>query len=163
MDESSLSFRRLTSALFLLVALVVALFFVFYPNSGREASDGNDISLPKLIFSDGTTVSIEIADSNESRLRGLSDRESLAEDAGLLFIFPLQDYYGIWMKEMKFPIDIIWLDENYSVVDIKSRALPESFPEVFSPRALALYVLEVNANFASNHDIKIGDTARLSI
>ncbi len=61
------------------------------------------------------------------------------------------------MKDMKFPIDVIWLDENYRVVNIVKDARPDSFPEVFKSEAPAKYILEVNAGFANRNSIKVGD------
>ncbi|TSC90524.1 MAG: hypothetical protein G01um10142_420 [Parcubacteria group bacterium Gr01-1014_2] len=58
---------------------------------------------------------------------------------------------------MNFPIDVIWLDENYRVVDIAHNVRPDSFPEIFEPRAPALYILEVNAGFARRNGIETGD------
>ena len=61
------------------------------------------------------------------------------------------------MKEMNFPIDIIWIGEHMSVVDITKSASPSSFPQTFVSSAPALYVLEVQAGFAERHGVKIGD------
>lgn len=91
---------------------------------------------------------------------GLSDRPILAENSGLFFIFPYSDTHGIWMKEMNFPIDIIWLDENYQIVAVKENAAPDSYPEVFKPTTPALYVLEVPAGFVQKHKISVGAMAK---
>ncbi len=107
------------------------------------------------------TVAIEIAETPAELTKGLSGRLTLAENSGLFFIFPYADTHGIWMKEMNFPIDIIWLNENYQIVAIKENATPDSYPEVFTPPTPALYVLEVPADFAKKHKISVGDTAKL--
>lgn len=107
-----------------------------------------------------STIEIEVADTSEERSKGLSGRESLSKNRGLLFIYPEPDFYGIWMKDMKFSIDVIWFDENYRVIDIVQGVRPESFPKTFKPPAPAKYVLEVNAGFTSEYEIKIGDTLR---
>lgn len=102
-------------------------------------------------------IRIEVADTPEERIKGLSGRESLDENAGLLFVYDQPGIYGIWMKDMKFPIDVVWLDENYRVVDIVYDIQPDSFPEVFEPSKPALYIFEVNAGFASANGIKADD------
>lgn len=107
-----------------------------------------------------TEISVEIVASDEDRMRGLSGRTSLSESEGLLFIFPSSARHGIWMKDMNFSIDIIWLDESGRVVDVKKGATPESYPETFRPRAEALYVLEVNAGVVENAGVQIGDTVQ---
>ncbi|HVS79909.1 MAG TPA: DUF192 domain-containing protein, partial [Candidatus Paceibacterota bacterium] len=91
----------------------------------------------------------------------LSDRASLAADAGLLFIFPQPDYIGIWMKDMNFPIDVIWLDSTMKVIYIVPNMTPESYPKVYTPTSPAAYVLEVNAGVAARENIKIGDQAKI--
>jgi len=75
----------------------------------------------------------------------------------MLFIFDNESLHGIWMKDMNFAIDILWIDEGYKVVDIKKDAKPESYPEVFIPEVPSKYVLEVNAGFLEENDIEIGD------
>ena len=65
------------------------------------------------------------------------------------------------MKDMNFPIDVIWLDENYRVVDIAQDVRPDSFPKVFDPQGPAKYILEVNAGFSGRNNIKIGDRLEL--
>ncbi len=102
-------------------------------------------------------VLIDIADTPALRERGLSGRKLLLDDQGMYFIFDHPDVYPFWMKEMNFPIDIIWIGEHMSVVDITKSASPSSFPQTFVSSAPALYVLEVQAGFAERHGVKIGD------
>ena len=102
-------------------------------------------------------VLIDIADTPALRERGLSGRKLLLNDQGMYFIFDHPDVYPFWMKEMNFPIDIIWIGEHMSVVDITKSASPSSFPQTFVSSVPALYVLEVQAGFAERHGVKIGD------
>ncbi|MBI2022842.1 DUF192 domain-containing protein [Candidatus Daviesbacteria bacterium] len=104
----------------------------------------------------------EIADSKEERADGLSGRESLASDSGMLFVFDKTDIYRFWMKGMKFPLDFIWINED-RVVDILKNVPPpkegqsdESLPLV-SPTVPINKILEVNAGFADNHKLRVGD------
>ncbi|MFH1170332.1 MAG: DUF192 domain-containing protein [Candidatus Vogelbacteria bacterium] len=116
---------------------------------------------PTILTIGNTKILVEIADTEATRTRGLSGRPSLAENTGLLFIFDHADYYNFWMKEMNFPIDIIWFDDNWRVIDVTINALPQDFPATYQPRAPARYVLEVNAGFSSAHQITIGAQAIL--
>src|SRR3989344_4795926 len=84
-------------------------------------------------------------------------RQDLAENEGMLFIFAESRQHPFWMKDMKFPIDIIWLNENMSIVYIKKDARPESYPKIYSPDKDSKYVLEVVSGFAEKHALKIGD------
>jgi uncharacterized membrane protein (UPF0127 family) len=100
---------------------------------------------------------VDIADTPEERKRGLSGLENLKPGTGLYFKFDYPDFHGIWMKDMNFPIDIIWLDSSQRVVDIKKGASPDSYPEVFVPNREAMYVLEVPAGFVESEGIKVRD------
>ena len=88
---------------------------------------------------------------------GLSRQKVLRVNQGLFFIFKKPDYYGIWMKNMQLPIDVLWLDESSRVVYIKSNFLPSSYPEIVKPPTLSKFVLEVPSGFVEAHRIRIGD------
>lgn len=103
------------------------------------------------------SLEVEVADTSEERARGLSGRENLSENQGMLFIFESADYHSFWMKDMIFAIDIIWIGEDKKIVDITKNAKQESYPASFRPKSPAKYVLEVNAGFSDRHKIKIGD------
>ena len=138
------------------IIIIVLLFslLILKDNSFNEIKDKTPVT---TIVAGEASLVIEIADTEEERRQGLSNRVSLDENSGMLFIFGQPSTGGIWMKDMRFPIDIIWIDENYSIIDIKHNAQPESFPEIFYPQTNAKYVLEVNAGFTKQHDIFVGD------
>ncbi len=104
-------------------------------------------------------IAVEVVKSPAERTLGLSGRESL--EGGMWFVFPKADHYAFWMKDMKFPIDIIWVGDDFTIVDIKENVLPSSFPETFRPKAKALFVLEVPAGFSKTHQIHIGGKVSL--
>jgi uncharacterized membrane protein (UPF0127 family) len=104
-----------------------------------------------------TAITLEILKTTAERQKGLSGRESIPEKHALLFIFEESDYHGIWMPNMKFSIDVVWLNEHNEVIDIARSVSPASYPKVFSPTKPARFVLEFNAGFAKKHSIKIGD------
>jgi uncharacterized membrane protein (UPF0127 family) len=108
-------------------------------------------------------LNIEIADTPETRTQGLSGRSILQYDKGLLFIFEKSGFYPFWMKDMNFPIDIIWINKNLNIVHIKEKATPDSYPKTFVSGEPALYVLEVNAGVVADKKIKIGDKIVLNI
>lgn len=96
-----------------------------------------------------------VADSEEERVRGLSGRDSLPDDEVLVFAFEESNGHGIWMKDMKFPIDIIWLDEDKKVVDIEMNVSPDSYPKSFESDIPAIYVVEANAGIATKIGLKL--------
>lgn len=86
---------------------------------------------------------VKIAETPSDRARGLSGREKLNADEGMLFIFPEDGIYPFWMKDMRFAIDIIWIDASWNVVAITKNARPESFPALFTTPSKIRYVLEI--------------------
>ncbi len=111
---------------------------------------------PRAIVN-GKVLSLEIADSPEERRVGLSFRDPLPENHGMLFIFGREQAYSFWMMDMRFSLDIIWIDSNGIVVHIENNVPPcsRACPS-YQPNVSALYVLEVNAGFADSIDLHEG-------
>ncbi len=105
-----------------------------------------------------TELNVEIADSPEERQQGLSGRDKLPNNQGMLFIFESEGLYNFWMKDMKFPIDIVWIDSSGRIIYLKENIGPDTYPELFSPDKPARYVLEVNAGWVAKNSIAIGNT-----
>jgi len=149
---------------FLLFLGVLFLSFIIF-NGFRQ----KDIVVSQGQTEKTTTISIGhkqikafVADTAITQEKGLSGRESVASDQAMLFVFGVPAQYGIWMKDMKFPIDIFWLDQSGHIIFIKEDVLPSSYPEVFTPKSPALYVLEARAGFATENDLKIGSEISFS-
>lgn len=96
------------------------------------------------------------ADSEEKKELGLSNREQIASDQGMLFAFDTIGVYNFWMKDMKFPLDIVWIDENKKVLGITADIQPESYPSIFISPESTKYVLEINAKNAEKFGIATG-------
>jgi len=101
-----------------------------------------------------TTLRVAIADSVQERTIGLSGTKELPQGTGLLFVFDAENIPGFWMKDMLFPIDIIWIAHDGTVVGIDENISPDSFPNVFRPTTRVQYVLEVPAYFALEHTVQ---------
>ena len=128
--------------------------FVLLQGGSREIRKGQE-----KIRLNGYTIAVERADTEAKRIQGLSGRTWLPVKTGMLFVFESAGRQGIWMKEMHFSIDILWLDDTLRIVDIKENAAPESYPAVFYPREDAWYVLEIPAGSAAAWKLKVGDEA----
>lgn len=102
-------------------------------------------------------LKIDLADTPALRTLGLSGRDSLAPDHGMLFVFEKPDRYGFWMPEMRFSIDIIWIDTEKKIVHIEKNVSPDSYPKVFTPELPAKYVLEVPAGFSAENNVRVGE------
>lgn len=105
---------------------------------------------------EGRVFNIEIADTTPTRTRGLSGKANLSENEGMLFVFTTTGHHHFWMKEMNFPIDIIWLDEDKKIVDITHSLHPETYPETYTSITPAKYVLEIKAGLSEQYKFKIG-------
>lgn len=109
------------------------------------------------------TFRAEVANTDETRARGLGGRQELGKSEGMLFVTEKDGDIPIWMKDMRIPIDIIWLDAKKKVVHVKRDAWPDNEPhEVYHTPVPARYVLELPAGSAKEHSIKPGVTARFS-
>lgn len=107
----------------------------------------------------GFEILADIAYTDEQQAKELSIKDSLNEDEGMLFIFQNEGQHNFWMNDMKFPIDILWLDAAGKVVHIESSLQPctsESNCTVYDPQKNSLYVLETVAGFAEKHQVEIG-------
>lgn len=107
----------------------------------------------------GAILNVGIADTEAKQQQGLSGKLGLPPNEGLLFVFDKPGYYGFWMKDMNFPIDIAWFDKDKRLIYLDSNVPPSSYPDILVPDTPSLYVLETNANFFIDHGIKIGDAA----
>ena len=79
-------------------------------------------------------------------------------DPNALFIFEDNQKHGIWMKDMLFSLDILWLDQSLKVVHIERDISPETFPSIYSPEVRSGFVLELNAGETELYNINIGDS-----
>lgn len=143
--------------LLIIATVVAAAFGVYYFKFNKSPSISVGGIKILAVNIRNKTIEVEVADNLLTRKQGLSDREALGEDQGMLFIYTEAGNYSFWMKDMKFPIDIIWIDENYKVIDITKNILPDTFPQSFQPAYPVKYVLEVNANWADRNFIRVGD------
>ena len=98
----------------------------------------------KLSLNDKTFF-VEVAKDKNARAKGLSGREKLLPYHGMLFVFDSPGKHCFWMKDMKFSLDIIWIDESKTVVDVAKYVSPQTYPEFFCPSRPAKYTLEVAA------------------
>lgn len=108
---------------------------------------------------------LRIAKTAEEKEIGLSKYENLSKDLGMLFPFEKPDYYSFWMKQMKFPIDIIYI-KNGRIVTIYKNVMPPKKPTdellIYKPREPSNMVLEINAGLTSKYNLKEGDRVNLS-
>jgi uncharacterized protein len=105
----------------------------------------------------GRTYDTIIASDNASRVKGLSGRENLRENQAMLFVFDAEDQLCFWMKDMRFSIDMVWLDANKRVIHIEQDVSPKTYPTSFCGSQPAQYVVETKAN--ATRGLRVGDRA----
>ena len=113
----------------------------------------------------GTVLSTEVMVEDDDRAMGLMFRPSLAKDRAMLFVFDVADFHGIWMKNCKFPIDIVWLDESRKVVHLAESVPPcrkDPCP-VYQPMQRAAFVVEMNAAQAKQEKVVRGATLEFTL
>jgi len=108
-------------------------------------------------------VDVRVADTTGKRYTGLSNTESLGEDEGMLFVHESADEYAYVMREMAFPLDIIFADPDGVVTTVHSAPLPPEGTEggdLKQYRGRGQFVLEVPMGYADDHCIAAGDRLR---
>lgn len=111
-------------------------------------------------------LKFKVVSSEESIKRGLSNRSNITAD-GMLFVFPKKQRYGFWMKEMKFDLDLIWLNDQ-RIVDItpnvpaQNEDLPVEELLIYRPKQAVDMVLEVKAGQAEEWKLALGDTLKIN-
>lgn len=131
-------------------------------NNIAEVSSKSEVKINE------TTIPVEVAKNDIQRRNGLSKRDGLPEGEGMFFEFAQKDVKPpFWMKDMKFAIDIIWIDDNEIVQIDKNAQPPEAGTAddelvLYIPNQPIDYVLEVAAGFAEEHNIEVGNVVDLS-
>ncbi|MGZ4958186.1 MAG: DUF192 domain-containing protein [Methylomonas sp.] len=108
-------------------------------------------------------ITVELAITPYQRERGLMDRTSLDEDKGMLFVFADQAPRGVWMKNTLLPLDVLFLDDQGSIVSMLDNLQPctDDPCPVFDSEADAAYMVELNADFIENNNPEIGQQLQL--
>lgn len=109
----------------------------------------------------GQSYHISVLRTQNDLTRGLSGTESLATNEAMVFVFPKDAKWEIWMKDMNYPIDIVWLDSAKNVIYTVKDAQPSSYPKTFKPETDSRYVIELPSGTIERTGIKNGDPAGL--
>jgi uncharacterized membrane protein (UPF0127 family) len=146
--------KQVLSFAIVVIFLLVGFFLL---NHSSQILKPEDIKYVKIA---GASIKVDLALTPREQEQGLSGRTELKENSGMLFVFSQPGKYNFWMKDMNFPIDIIWIGGDMRVVYIKKNASPLLYPELYGPGpddANAKYVLEVVDGFSEKNNLKVGD------
>lgn len=104
---------------------------------------------------------LERVNTLEKLQLGLSGRNSLEDNSGMIFVFPDERDQCIWMKDMKFALDIIWLNPEKNIIAIEQNVSPETYPNQYC-HGPAKYVIELNAGDVESAKIEVGQSVNLN-
>ncbi|MEK7168961.1 MAG: DUF192 domain-containing protein [Patescibacteria group bacterium] len=151
-----------------IIAVCAFIILVGLLNQGKlnrfiKTEDTNSTT-DKMIVINDKEIKVEVAKTNEERAKGLSNRNSLDENSGMIFVFNINSKPSFWMKDTKVPLDIIWINDD-KIVSINKNVEPEpnkkdSQLKKYPAPSEIDYVLEVNGGFSDKHGIKAGSTVQ---
>lgn len=157
----------------LIIGVVVVIFIIILGVAFVNIAT-NNFHLPffgarpsSTVSIDGHTFYVTLVKTEKDQEIGLSHRSSLPQDQGMLFPFDHPDYYAFWMRDMKFPIDIIYI-ANKHIVSIyanvpKPTTTDTATLPIYKPNQPADTVLEINAGLANTYHFSVGDTVTTSL
>ena len=146
-----------------LVAIVLFLLVLVAALGGCQGPPPDSQGEASVRIGGEATYTVDVAVKPGERQQGLSGRETMAQDTGMLFVFEEEEPLTFWMKDMRFPLDIIWIDGQCRLIDVAAgvptpppNASNEEIPRAQSPRP-AQYVLELNADEWARAGLSPGD------
>lgn len=148
----------------LVILVIFSIFYLFF-RSDIILSPSTQQNLENKVCFGENCFFVELAKNKLEIEKGLMNRDKLAGNEGMLFIFPKEKVYSFWMKNTLIPLDIIWIDKNKKVVFIKENAQPckSLICPSINPLVKAGYVLEINGGLAKKNGIKLNDTVLFQI
>ncbi len=161
--------KKFVIQMILLLVVIAATFILFSPTGQSQKIELPFLPHPvisKALLINGSKLKVEIADTESKRNKGLSDRDSIATDSGMLFIYPNVGKHVFWMKGMKFPLDFVWINQD-KVVDLIPGVPPPAQGQkdadlpLYTSKSDADKILEVNVGVINKLNIKIGDTIKV--
>lgn len=154
---------------FSIVATIIALLLLFLPAKLHEREAPSP--MPTVIVSQpavtirGKAFTVELADSPQERSIGLSNRQNLDQNAGMLFIFESEGLHAFWMKGTLIPLDMIFIHDR-KIVTIHRNVptpAPDSQVPFYTPRDPVNFVLEINAGLSDAYGFTPGDTVEINL
>lgn len=147
----------------LFIGIVIALTTFDYLHGGAVRSDAysklQPIGIKKATLG-SSNITLFIADTDDERTNGLSGITDMAPHEGVLFQFDVAGQKVFWMKDMKFPLDFVYVNNN-QVVELKENMLPSSYPNTITNFQPANIIIELNAGQIKQRNIKVGDVLEL--
>jgi len=174
--KQKISVYNITIAVILVLILIIGSLIIFVNPAPKRIHKSDNIVNEQLVtppkpvfrkdgelrFLDGktnkliTAIEIEVADDDAEREQGLMYRDSMPQNAGMLFLMGTEETQSFWMKNTIISLDIMYADADRRIVSIHKNCKPYSLDQIISAKP-AVYVVEVNAGYTSKNNIKVGD------
>ena len=135
---------------------IVGILFISWTYVSKAAPKSTSESFKRVKLGQAE-LQVIVADTFLSREQGLSGHPVLPKNEGMLFVFETSGTYPFWMKDMAFPLDFVWIDQNMRVSQITENISPATFPQSFSSQKPIKYVLELTAGGVAENNISVGD------
>lgn len=146
-------------ALWLLAPPLLAAAVACSDTAEAPTDEGNVVRFTRA--GNEATLEVEIADTAEERATGLMGRESLAEDAGMLFVFENDTQAGFWMKDTLIPLSIAFVTAGGVVIDIQD--MEPQTEELHRPPEPYRYAVEANQGWFGDNDVRVDDVVQLPV
>ncbi len=146
---------------FAIIIAILVLPFIFrskYPHVNKSMIVTNTIVFDKPLIVGNKAITVAISDTEAKREQGLSGTAPLEPTQGMLFVFDSPLRPAFWMKDMNYPLDIVWINQDKKIVDVSENLNPNTYPMSFSPIVPVMYVLEVPAGFYKINLLRAGDS-----
>lgn len=160
-----MSFNRIIAVFGIILFLFAIVVFYLYSLRPKVTQQSNQLLMGTVTI-DNQAFTVELATTSAQQEKGLSNHSPLQKNHGMLFVFPTPSYYSFWMRQMEFPIDIIFIRDDH-IISIKQNAPP---PKEKQTTSLPLYqpsepvnmVLEINAGLSKDYNFHTGDTVTIT-
>ncbi len=155
--------KKIIAAIIGLIVIVIIGFLIF--SAVRSNSSIFSFLNKSSVTINNHKFDLSVAKSDKEKQVGLSDKKSLSENSGMIFTFDKPDYYPFWMRNMHFPIDILFIANNKIVTIYRNVQPPKSNNEelpIYRPSQPADTAIELPAGTADKYNIQEGDTVKIA-
>ncbi len=142
----------------LFVAVILASAYLISAKDAPDTPEHSYLVSKKCLRMDGDSkclAILEVADTDAKRIKGLSGREHMAKDHGMIFTSDVVETQCFWMKGMMFPLDFIWLDSDKKIVKIDHNVSPSTYPKQYCVGNVR-YVVELNGGYVTKVELDSG-------
>ena len=143
-----------------LISIALNVFFVygifFYRVDNTFVTECGRYNKQEILIN-GKKIIMDVADDKCKIELGLSGTKEIKNSQGMLFVFDKIGNYGFWMKGMNYSIDVLWVDDDLSIIGIEKNLNPDTYPNIFGQKYLFKYVVELPSGFSDENNIVVGN------